>query len=648
METQVKTESEKPWYLPMILGFLTQDVPRVLGLSQHLFERDVTTLVQRLSAEGESFLTKTLPSFGKSIDLALQGHVPLATASFKKRGRSALPAFLSALLRRVFKDDGWVRDIPCIQSIRLLRQLTFWCKKLEKGYSDESLRKAMEDFIEVDQALPTCAADLAAAGSHLGVARAVVERIFRDIGKPSRCRPGHGPGAVAGGEGVVGKRHIGHAFENLERIFRPIPFFFSLRDAAESPERITGRLKCKYGLSKTTFVEKDSSGPRTIGLEPAEYMWCQQGIKALMYDHIETRSIARGRVNFTNQHVNRSLARDWSGCETLDMSKASDRNSLALVEYLYGHTKLWPYLQACRTPGTVLPDGSILMFKKFAPMGSAVCFPVQAVVYYALAVAALHLAGMPLFVACRKTYVYGDDLIVPRGYYPILERVFGYVGLKFNADKCCTHGRFRESCGLDAFAGEDVTPVRFRRADVRDHSDLVRIVKHHNALHDAGYWSSAEGLRLSALKQYSELKALRLPFAVRRSTVRYPLQDRIDRMFGLSKMRPSYGADESAELPILSWRCHAGEESLRYRWNKTRQAWTLLGWLTKPKSLVSPAELEVKHLRESLSRGGPVGRWSGERDPDRPYCFKPKTERRELDLRYSNVLVKSRVVVSRE
>lgn len=607
---QNASRSEKPWYTPMLVAFLSDDCPRLLSESSTAFARDVDTLVRRLSAEGESFITKTLPTFGKSIDLALQGHMPLVCTSFKKRGKSALPAFLQALLRRVFLDDGWVREQPCILSIRLLRQICFWCKKIEKGYSDESLRKALADFIAVDRALPAGPHHLMGASRLLAVSRAIVEWCLRDIGDPSQARPGHGPGSVASGVGVVLKRKLRTRYIELERVFRPLQWFFSLRDAAESPQRIYERVVKQYGLSRVAFVEKDSFGPRTISLEPEEYMWVQQGMKTLLYDYLQSTSPTRGHVNFDDQSINRELAKDWIRYDTLDMSKASDRNSLALFCWLFSGTRIYPWLLASRTPGTVLPDGRVLLYRKFAPMGSAVCFPVQALTYYALACAALHLAGMPLVLAYRSVYVYGDDLVVPHGYYPVLNEAFESVGLKFNTDKCCIHGKFRESCGLDAFDGQDVTPVRIRKNLIKRRTDVVRLVEHTHSLANAHYWSAADALRKAILATYPEVKKL-----------------------GIKRSPRSY--------PFLTWPSMDGADTVKRRHNDG--LCRASGWSYVSKTQQSHRSLEMQHLHESLACAGPVG--SLRLIPEKEGSEATASVRRVLAVKYRGSLLKRRYVL---
>lgn len=595
---------EKPWYLPTILAFVGQDVPRILGISPRAVARDVSTIEHRLSCEGESFLTKTLPAFGKSIDLALQGNSPLVTTAFRKISRHhALPAFLQALLKRVFLDTGWIADDPCTITIRLLRQICYWCKKIEKGFTDESLQEAIADFISVDAALPT-SEDLPHNGT-LGTAKALIEAVFRNFPKTDSLRPSHGPGAVAGHEDQEEKRHSRHCYDNLEAVFRPIPFFFSLRSVSENYEVVTGRIHCEYGLSRTEFVEKDSSGPRTIGLEPAEYMWCQQAVKTAMYAHIEKHRLTKGHVNFTDQTINRSLTSRWSDYDTLDMSKASDRNSYALVEALFSKTSLWRWLRACRTPGTILPDGRVLWFKKFAPMGSAVCFPVEAMVFWALACASLHRQGVPLLLALRNVYVYGDDLVVPHGYFSGIQSDFEAFGLKFNDAKCCIFGKFRESCGMDAYDGVDITPVRLRKAyPTRDASSLIPLIKHANSLFQRGYWDAAASLRIEATRRFPLLRGLKLPFSWR------------------------------TDLPILYWQTLSGLETCRYfhRHSITR----VEGWVFEPKTVRTTAVSEEHFLLESLSRGGPVGHLKGS----------PAGKRfRTLDRRYVGRLKRKRLPV---
>jgi hypothetical protein len=176
-------------------------------------------------------------------------------------------------------------------------------------------------------------------------------------------------------------------------------------------------------------------------------------------DLVEGHPLTRGNVRFTDQEPNRLAAKYGSESgryATLDLAEASDRVSLELVRLLFPEPLLG-HLEACRTSSTELPDGRILELRKFAPMGSALCFPIMALCVWAILTAAADDADTR-----KSVYVYGDDVIVPTAYAAnAIEQLESY-GLRVNRDKSCTTGPFRESCGMDAFLGVDVTPVRFR------------------------------------------------------------------------------------------------------------------------------------------------------------------------------------------
>jgi hypothetical protein len=182
---------------------------------------------------------------------------------------------------------------------------------------------------------------------------------------------------------------------------------------------------------------------------------------------LESYDLTDGQVNFKDQTVNRDLALTGStfpnSYVTLDMKDASDRVSMWLVEYLFGNVALLDALYATRSAYTRLPDGETVCLNKFAPMGSALCFPVESFVFYALLVAALiQFRGFSRREAFKRIWVYGDDIICHFEDHEVLQAVLPKVGLMFNPGKCCTGRSFRESCGCDAYQGIDVTPTKIR------------------------------------------------------------------------------------------------------------------------------------------------------------------------------------------
>jgi hypothetical protein len=211
--------------------------------------------------------------------------------------------------------------------------------------------------------------------------------------------------------------------------------------------------------AKVILVPKDSRGPRLISCEPLYLQWIQQGISRALVQHVEHHPLTKGHVNFTDQSVNQMLALFGSidgSLSTLDLNEASDRVSLGLIRLIFPEW-LVAILENTRSQSTMLPNKRVLPLSKFAPMGSALCFPILALTVWAILVAAAPNASTR-----KSIYVYGDDVIVPTAFAADAIEQLEFFGLKVNKDKSCTEGLFRESCGCDAFRGEEVTPVRLR------------------------------------------------------------------------------------------------------------------------------------------------------------------------------------------
>jgi len=289
-------------------------------------------------------------------------------------------------------------------------------------------------------------------------ARSLLSVLF-SVFDPTDIYPRHGPGAVATKQRLWEKYQWSNIASGITDLY-PIDAYFSAS---------TGHVCDTYAdfdllgtesfPARVILVPKDSRGPRLISCEPVDYQWVQQGLGKAIVRHVERHQLTKLNVHFTDQGPNRMQALDgsYTGDDaTLDLKEASDRISLDLVRLLFPE-KLVAYLEACRTSSTVLPDKSILPLQKYAPMGSCLCFPVLA-----LTVWAILAAGAPDEDTRKRILVYGDDVIVPTAYAGNAIEQLESFGLLVNRDKSCTSGLFRESCGMDAFQGDDVTPVRIR------------------------------------------------------------------------------------------------------------------------------------------------------------------------------------------
>jgi len=236
--------------------------------------------------------------------------------------------------------------------------------------------------------------------------------------------------------------------------------------------------------------------------------YTQQALMEILVDRLERYRPTMGRVNFTDQTVNQSMALKSSvngRYATIDLKDASDRVSARLVgEMLSSQPTFRELVFATRSLRADVPGHGIHPISRFASMGSALCFPIEAMVFYTIVVSAIHRAGRLPFTrrglerASSGVRVYGDDIIVPVEYVPAVISELEWFNLRVNTNKSFYSGKFRESCGLDAFNGVPVTPVYARRLlpqSRHDTEELVSAVSLANQLYKAGYWAACTYVR---------------------------------------------------------------------------------------------------------------------------------------------------------
>jgi hypothetical protein len=321
---------------------------------------------------------------------------------------------------------------------------------------------------------------------HIRRARALLKRLFLSF-NPKDITPRHGPGAVATKQQLWAKFEWSNVSANITDVYPLDEFFYScLGHVCDRLDTISG-IEQEDLPARVILVPKDSRGPRLISCEPVDYQWIQQGLGRAIVAHVESHYLTKDSVFFTNQLTNRfgALLGSSTGLyATLDLNEASDRVSTELVRLLFPDD-LVRHLEACRSSSTVLPDGRILKLRKFAPMGSCLCFPIMALSIWAI------LAAGSLDAETRKGLaVYGDDVIVPTAHAANAIEQLESFGLKINRDKSCTSGFFRESCGMDAYKGVNVTPVRFRTvwSSTPSASVYTSWIAYANSMYDKHYY----------------------------------------------------------------------------------------------------------------------------------------------------------------
>lgn len=434
--------------------------------------RDAATIKNRCNFEGIQFLTMCLPNLGKVIDKSLEAGklCPEIPKGFKPWVSDKYPIFLQAHWRLL---ESYCQMGPeefteqHAKHLRAFRSLLYCAYKAQVPPDPKLVQKALDRFVENDAAC--------------GVAWTVLSQYIIEAARPifAKCIPiatlvggipKHGPGAVATGERGPQKWRTKRLYESLHREYPYWEYFYGTREngrfigLAANARQFKNLVRNCVPTSKVAVVPKDSRGPRIICAEPLEYMYIQQAIAGRLVKYIESNYPTIGLINFTDQCINRFLALESSKSKqyaTIDLKDASDMVSVELVRLLCPD-EVWTKLAALRTTHASLPDGRTVELQKFAPMGSAMCFPVESVVFYSICVAALMNQGAPFEWARVRVHVYGDDLIVPTEHVHDCIAALHSVGLVVNKDKCCYRGNFRESCGMDAFNGFCVTPVRVK------------------------------------------------------------------------------------------------------------------------------------------------------------------------------------------
>jgi hypothetical protein len=328
--------------------------------------------------------------------------------------------------------------------------------------------------------------------------------------------PRHGPGATADRVRGNAKFSVRNWPQRLEDVFPYGDYALPQLALENELDRVHFLEPGSEVPAKVTTVPKTDKNPRLIAEEPTAVQYMQQALFRQVIYRLENAvefppplggkefDLGKWFVGFRDQEPNRLLARKGSldgDLATLDLSEASDRVLNAHVKLLLSrHPVLLRAVQATRSTHADVPGHGVIPLAKFSSMGSALCFPMEAMVFTTIVIVAIaHQRGVSvnrgLLHGLRgKVRVYGDDIIVP---VDCVQRVIQYLeafGLKVNFDKSFWNGKFRESCGGDYYAGELVTPTRLRHELPRSLADVdgvVGLVAFRNLLYFEGYWETA-------------------------------------------------------------------------------------------------------------------------------------------------------------
>lgn len=371
------------------------------------------------------------------------------------RGFKALCSRVSSHLYSLIKND--IQSLPSgnVSAARRLVQLFSYTSRLSLADIDLT-QQCLDDYMEIEDNMSTYLPR--------GLTDSLNEILKRWLKSfdPERLVPKHGPGGVSG-----------HGRTSLEIKYKDLTSDALLKYAFGTPWWISSKIPSTLDrISSTIFVPKSYKTFRTISMEPATLQYHQQSIWGEIDRVVASSRFLRSRIGFHEQERNQKLAAEGSfhrNYATIDLSAASDSVSYALVKKVFRGTKLYRYLIATRSSRTLLPDGRLVDLKKFAPMGSALCFPVETLIFAAICQYVTREHGVS-----GDFSVFGDDIIVPTQCAEDVMITLEVLGFRANREKSFFDPEcwFRESCGAEYCDGFDVTPMRVSRK-YRNQDDVV-------------------------------------------------------------------------------------------------------------------------------------------------------------------------------
>lgn len=496
-----------------LLQCLLKDAGDAYPHLRRAIEIDVRHLLRTIDARGVGTVALDLPRLGKALDRALSEGRFVCHGMVLSKGatkRDVRPRFLFGLWSLVFDSSGRLLEDYDVEAVLFLRQLLFVGKRARITCSEEDTHREVDVFFELDGSLP-CPEQFWENGR--GEIGSIYEGFFasetireRLSTSPLKGRPEilryldrvygilisslgafspydwdrkHGPGAVAEVTGKKDKFQFDNWSPQLERVFPMCDFAYHNAGAWATHCNEIGTAERP---SRLIAVPKVLDKPRLIAAEPSENMWCQQILWAYFRRRSEEGLIGRF-IAFSDQTRNQQFARsgsvDGNLC-TIDLSAASDRVTCHVVgQAMRWNPPLLRALQATRTRRIVYPRETIVHsakdyalvsyrtapLRKFSTMGSACTFPVESILFLGVAIAAtlwkrgLRVTPGEIARLESEVSVFGDDIIVPKDAWAVTQDLLEVLYFKVNTSKSYGVGNFRESCGVDALDGVDVTPV---------------------------------------------------------------------------------------------------------------------------------------------------------------------------------------------
>lgn len=413
-------------------------------------------------------------------------------------------------ISKVNRQEAKVQDL-----IIMCRQLFGFFKKL--GISRPDKKRIMQrDFWAFEKSMALLTANQVHDPKYIAIVSEMraLYREHKDCFSIEPFMPKHGPGAVA-------EKGLNTWYEKNINSCQDSRLAYLL-------DRSSLGVQCDYlpfmkesngdRTSRFITVPKTWKTLRGISAEPAELQFWQQGL-LLSIDRMFTTDKWWGtRIDLHKQEHSSNLALISSLTKmhaTIDLSAASDSVSTQLVRDVFKNTPLGRWLLGTRSTHTKCGTRTDRI-NKFAPMGSACCFPVECMIFTLAAEVACSRTFIPDLDLRGQVRVFGDDIILP--YYAVDEffEILKTLGFSVNSEKSFWNGPFREACGVEAWHGIDIRPCRYKtcktglKVSSISHDDLSMLVSLCNNFYERHLHTARAWLLNILFSKYIQLSKVRV------------------------------------------------------------------------------------------------------------------------------------------
>lgn len=220
-----------------------------------------------------------------------------------------------------------------------------------------------------------------------------------------------------------------------------------------------------YDYSECVPVPKNYKCYRIIGMEFSRRQYEMFSMRIALIKAIDKR---RCNIDFTNQSQNQ-VACYLSSINpeqyaTIDLSSASDSISMSHIETCFP-AKVWEDVREIRSPKIRVGNKYVTSYIALTS-GTNITFPIETLLFWGIATACTEYVSTLTHKTYQKPIVYGDDILCDVAVYDSLVDWLTLMHFSVNVEKSFGSGLYRESCGVEAYNGDEVDIVYYPRKPI--------------------------------------------------------------------------------------------------------------------------------------------------------------------------------------